>query len=88
MNLSYFGNNRYAVLNYLYKNTAEHKGTLMTITNQQQIADSLHLAKLTVNAIMRDLMANGFIVRIDTKGKYQLTDKGKDVINKMHVCLF
>ena len=84
--LEYFGNDNYKVLKFLYdiqipiENTEEKYIYL----SQQEIANIIHFSKTKINAIMQDLKRKGFIDNYNKKrGKYIITDIGKQVIELM-----
>lgn len=85
-NLEYFGNDNYKVLKFLYdiqipiENTEEK----YIFLSQQEIANIIHFSKTKINAIMQDLKRKGFIDNYNKKrGKYIITDIGKQVIELM-----
>lgn len=84
--LEYFGNDNYKVLKFLYdiqipiENTEEK----YIFLSQQEIANIIHFSKTKINAIMQDLKRKGFIDNYKKKrGKYIITDIGKQVIELM-----
>lgn len=84
--LEYFGNDNYKVLKFLYdiqipiENTEEKYIYL----SQQEIANIIRFSKTKINAIMQDLKRKGFIDNYNKKrGKYIITDIGKQVIELM-----
>lgn len=84
--LEYFGNDNYKVLKFLYdiqipiENTEEKYICL----SQQEIANIIRFSKTKINAIMQDLKRKGFIDNYNKKrGKYIITDIGKQVIELM-----
>lgn len=87
--LEYFGNDNYKVLKFLYdiqipiENTEEKYIYL----SQQEIANIIRFSKTKINAIMQDLKRKGFIDNYNKKrGKYIITDIGKQVIELMGKC--
>lgn len=85
-NLEYFGNDNYKVLKFLYdiqipiENTEEK----YIFLSQQEIANIIHFSKTKINAIMQELKRKGFIDNYNKKrGKYIITDIGKQVIGLM-----
>lgn len=84
--LEYFANDNYKVLKSLYdiqipiENTEEKYIYL----SQQEIANIIRFSKTKINAIMQDLKRKGFIDNYNKKrGKYIITDIGKQVIELM-----
>lgn len=84
--LEYFGNDNYKVLKFLYdiqipiENTEEK----YIFLSQQEIANMVQFSKTKINAIMQDLKRKGFIDNYKKKrGKYIITDIGKQVIELM-----
>ena len=51
--------------------------------SQQEIADILGFAKPKVNMIIRELKNAGYIFQHSTRGKYSLTSKAIDVLDRL-----
>ena len=84
--LEYFGNDNYKVLKFLYDNQIPIENTeeKYIYLSQQEIANIIHFSKTKINAIMQDLKRKGFIDNYKKKrGKYIITDIGKQVIELM-----
>ena len=82
--LEYFGNDNYKVLKFLYDNQIQVKDKYYIVLSQQEIADMVQFSKLKTNGIMQDLKRKGFIDNYKKKrGKYIITDIGKQVIELM-----
>ena len=84
--LEYFGNDNYKVLKFLYDNQIPIENTEEKYIHlsQQEIANIIHFSKTKINAIMQDLKRKGFIDNYKKKrGKYIITDIGKQVIELM-----
>ena len=73
--LEYFGNDNYKVLKFLYD-------IQIPIENTEE--KYIYLSQQEINAIMQDLKRKGFIDNYNKKrGKYIITDIGKQVIELM-----
>lgn len=84
--LEYFGNDNYKVLKFLYDNQIPIENTEEKYIHlsQQEIANIIHFSKTKINAIMQELKRKGFIDNYKKKrGKYIITDIGKQVIELM-----
>jgi hypothetical protein len=84
--LEYFGNDNYKVLKFLYDNQIPIENTeeKYIYLSQQEIANIIHFSKTKINAIMQELKRKGFIDNYKKKrGKYIITDIGKQVIELM-----
>ena len=84
--LEYFGNDNYKVLKFLYDNQIPIENTeeKYIYLSQQEIANIIRFSKTKINAIMQDLKRKGFIDNYNKKrGKYIITDIGKQVIELM-----
>ena len=84
--LEYFGNDNYKVLKFLYDNQIPIENTeeKYIYLSQQEIANIIHFSKTKINAIMQELKRKGFIDNYNKKrGKYIITDIGKQVIELM-----
>lgn len=87
--LESFVNERYILLNLLYKNQVKVKDAFYIPLSQQEIADIAHISKLKTNIIISELINLGCIFKYQNKrGKYAITDRGYKVlqiIQKMNV---
>lgn len=84
--LEYFGNDNYKVLKFLYDNQIPIENTeeKYIYLSQQEIANIIRFSKTKINAIMQELKRKGFIDNYKKKrGKYIITDIGKQVIELM-----
>ena len=77
-------NNNYRVLKLLNDNQVELNGVKFTAITQIEIAESLELSKVTVNAIMKDLQEKDLVCPFENRrGRYRLTDKATTIIKDM-----
>lgn len=84
--LEYFANDNYKVLKFLYdiQIPIEKTEEKYIFLSQQEIANIIHFSKTKINAIMQELREKGFIDNYNKKrGKYIITDIGKQVIELM-----
>lgn len=74
----------YRVLEILYKNqTTIGEKTFSPIT-QNEIAEELHLHKMTINAIFRELKEDGLVVQEpNRKRTYYLSEDAIDICKRM-----
>lgn len=73
--LDYFVNDKYKVLECMFKRQISVNGFNIVKLSQQEIADILSLTKPKVNAIIAELKNNGYIEQQSNHGKYILTAK-------------
>ena len=76
--IKYFTNTRFQVLYCLYETSDKNYCTRIT---QQEVAEMLHLSRLTVNSMLQQLRDDGFVEFDSTRiNKYTLTQKGIEAV--------
>jgi len=84
MNIEFFTNDRYKVLECMCQRQIDISGNQCVPLSQRQIAEMTGVAYKTVNNIIKALKDNGYILHEGkTRGKYALTDKAKTVFANM-----
>lgn len=84
MNLEFFSNDRYKILQCMFDRQIEIGGQSVVPLSQQNIADVVQLSKKKVNTIIGELKINGYIRQQSPKrGKYLLTDIAIQVVTKI-----
>lgn len=84
MSLDYFTNDRYKVLDCMKQRQIDVSGIQVVPLSQRQISVITGVAYKTVNNIIKELKANGYInYQGTTRGKYSLTDKAITELGKM-----
>lgn len=84
MNLEFFSNDRYKILQCMFDRQIEISGQNVVPLSQQNIADVVQLSKKKVNTIIGELKSNGYIQQQSpTRGKYLLTNKAIQVVRKI-----
>jgi DNA-binding MarR family transcriptional regulator len=80
-----YSDDAFKVLEYINDNSFENHGVIEFSGNQAKIAKALGHSKATVNRLIKKLQDDR-LVRISnkTRGKYQITDKGRELIEKMN----
>lgn len=79
--IKYFTNTRFQVLHCLYETADKNYCTRIT---QQEVAELLHLSRLTVNTTLQQLRDDGFVDFDSTRiNKYTLTQKGIDAVKQV-----
>lgn len=78
-----FVNEKTKVLLILKENQLEIEGKYICPLNQQEIADLVPCGKLKVNQIIRELINEKYVCMIHTKGRYFITSKGYELLEKM-----
>ena len=81
--LDYFVNDKYKVLECMFQRQISVNGKNVVKLSQQEIADILSFTKPRVNSIIADLKKDGYIIQHSCRGKYSLTSKANDDLNKM-----
>ena len=80
-----YSNDAFRVLEYINDNSVEEYGVCEFSGNQNEIAKTLGHSKVTVNRLIKQLQSDK-LIRISnrTRGKYQVTEKGKELIRRMN----
>lgn len=82
--LSFFLNDRYKLLLFLKNNEVHIKNDIYIPLSQQEIATGINCSKLIANRLINELKEAGYISSFMNKnGKYQITDAGYEIINRM-----
>lgn len=78
MNIDFFTNDRYKILSCMSERQIDISGDQIVPLSQRQISSITGVAYKTVNGIIKELKANGYLIHQGTtRGKYMLTDKAK-----------
>lgn len=83
MDLKKYTNSIYEILEYFYKLYKENPQCDFTKASQEEIAKSMHFSKKKVNRIINNLVEYGDLLKINLKGKYLITNKGKMIVEKL-----
>lgn len=78
-----FVNDKSKILLILSEHQVEIEGKLVCPLNQQEIANLVPCGKLKVNQIIKELIEESYVQMIHAKGRYIITDKGYDVLEKL-----
>ncbi|MBD5497087.1 MAG: nucleotidyl transferase [Lachnospiraceae bacterium] len=78
-----FVNEKAKVLLIFKNNQLEIDGRSVCPLNQQEIANLVPCGKLKVNQIIKELIVEGYVEMIHTKGRYSVTRKGYELLEKM-----
>lgn len=79
----FFVNDKYKVLECMANRQISVNNDQIVKLSQQEIADILSFTKTKVNSIIGELKSNGYIVQLGARGKYSLTEKANNEIQKM-----
>ncbi|MDD4295446.1 MAG: helix-turn-helix domain-containing protein [Ruminiclostridium sp.] len=86
MDLEFFLNDRYRILQCMVERQVDVKGQLIVPLSQQDIADMVKLSKKKVNIIIGELKSSGYILQHNpTRGKYLLTDEALQAVRIIQV---
>lgn len=78
-----FINEKTKVLMILKDHQLEIDGKKICPLNQQEIADLVPCGKLKVNQMIKELIEQGYVEMLHSKGRYLVTEKGNEVLRKM-----
>lgn len=78
-----FVNEKTKVLVILKENQLQIDGKSICPLNQQEIANLVPCGKLKVNQILKELIDDGYVEMLHTKGRYIVTVKGEGILKKM-----
>jgi len=78
-----FVNEKMKVLVILKENQLQIDGKCICPLNQQEIANLVPCGKLKVNQILKELIDDGYVEMLHTKGRYIVTLKGDGMMKKM-----
>ena len=78
-----FVNEKAKVLVIMKENQLEIDGNDICPLNQQEIADLVPCGKFKANQMIKELIEQGYVTMLHTKGRYIVTDKGNDVLKRM-----
>ena len=78
-----FVNEKTKVLVILKENQLQIDGKSICPLNQQEIANLVPCGKLKVHQISKELIDDGYVEMLHTKGRYIVTDKGDGVLKKL-----
>ena len=81
-----FVNEKMKVLLIFKENQLEIEGKNICPLNQQEIANLVHCGKLKVNQIIKELIEGGYVEMVHAKGRYLITSKGFEILEKMSLC--
>ncbi|WP_305151851.1 DNA (cytosine-5-)-methyltransferase [uncultured Dubosiella sp.] len=83
-NYSFFYNDRYSVLNYLYAIEEPSKDSSYSKCSQEEIAEELNMSKTTANRLINELIENNYLKLGNTRGSYHITQEGHIMINDLN----
>lgn len=78
-----FINEKTKVLMILKDHQLEIDGKKICPLNQKEIADLVPCGKLKVNQMIKELIEQGYVEMLHSKGRYLVTEKGNEVLRKM-----
>lgn len=83
LTMSYFGNDKYRVLECLYKRQVQIGNEKVSKLSQEEIGKIVGLSKTKVNSIINELKNNNYLEKNTPKGKYVLTDNANVELKKI-----
>lgn len=78
-----FVNEKTKVLLIFKDNQLQIEGKSVCPLNQQEIARLVPCGKLKVNQIIKELIEDGYVEMAHAKGRYFITTKGYELLEKM-----
>jgi len=78
-----FINDKTKVLLILREHQVEIEGIKLCPLNQQEIANHVPCGKLKANQLINELIDDGYIEMMRSKGRYIITEKGFELLKKM-----
>lgn len=78
-----FVNDKTKVLLIFKENQLEIEGRSVCPLNQREIANLVPCGKLKVNQIIKELIEDGYVEMVRVKGRYIITSKGYELLDKM-----
>ena len=78
-----FINDKMKVLLILREHQVEIEGIKLCPLNQQEIANHVPCGKLKANQLINELIDDGYIEMMRSKGRYSITAKGFELLKKM-----
>ena len=78
-----FINDKMKVLLILREHQVEIEGIKLCPLNQQEIANHVPCGKLKANQLINELIDEGYIEMMRSKGRYIITEKGFELLKKM-----
>ncbi len=82
-NLDSFINSRMKIILIIYEHQIRIEKTCFCPLNQQEISDLVPCSKLKTNQILNDLIKEGYLEMIRRRGRYALTKKSMEIINRL-----
>lgn len=80
-----FVNEKTKVLVILKENQLQIDGKSICPLNQQEIVNLVPCGKLKVNQILKELINDGYVEMLHTKGRYIVTAKAYEVLKKLSI---
>lgn len=81
--LSIFFNEKMKVMIIINEHLIEMDGESFCPLNQNEIASLIPCGKVKANQMINELIKEGYIDTLRLKGRYCLTDRGKEILNKL-----
>lgn len=78
-----FINDKMKVILILKEHQVEIEGIKLCPLNQQEIANHVPCGKLKANQLINELIDDGYIEMMRSKGRYIITEKGFELLKKM-----
>ena len=78
-----FINDKMKVLLILREHQVEIEGIKLCPLNQQEIANHVPCGKLKANQLINELIDDGYIEMMRSKGRYIITEKGFELLKYM-----
>ncbi len=84
VDLTVFGNQLFQILEYIESQEVYEDNQLCSKCSLDSLGERFSISKHTAKNYMDDLCQNNYIEKINVKGKYNITKKGREVLAEMH----
>ncbi|MBE5917921.1 MAG: hypothetical protein E7273_13910 [Pseudobutyrivibrio ruminis] len=81
--LSSFFNEKMKLMVIVSEHLTEVEGEQFCPLNQQEIASLVPCGKVKANQLIQELIKEGYLDTLRIKGRYCLTERGKEILNKI-----
>lgn len=81
--LSIFFNEKMKVMIIISEHLIEMDGEKFCPLNQNEIASLIPCGKVKANQMINELIKEGYLDTLRIKGRYYLTDRGREILNKL-----
>jgi len=81
--LSVFFNEKMKLMIIVSEHLIEMEGEQFCPLNQQEIASLVPCGKVKANQLIQELIKEGYLDTLRTKGRYCITKRGREILNRI-----